>query len=566
MKFHLNITSICNYFFVGPENAFQITGLKITFLLHLELQVHPNIPDFNILWTGAHPKPHLLRTLAPYQRVNHFPRSYELTRKDRLYKNIEKMQMLKGIRHFDFIPQTFVMPGDYRELCSAHHRLRAPWIVKPVASSRGRGIFIVNCVPMEECVVARYIEDPLLVGGHKCDLRLYVLVTSVDPLLIYMYEEGLVRFATVKYDSSRAHLWNPCMHLCNYSINKYHSDYIKSEDPSAEDFGHKWTLSALLRHLRANGIGDTAVLMQHIEEVVVKAILASIPPMVSATRLLAPHPHNCFELFGFDILIDSSLKPWLLEVNLSPSLGCDSPLDVRVKSAMLTDLLTLVGIPAVDPMARRCTDAGRKSSQGKTPSRTSSLDVSPSKGATARLKKSTCRRAQSSDTLPRKNSNINSRLAASASSLSSEESRMVRDIRAEFERRGGFVRIFPSADSWCRYRGFLDPITGITLTAPSVPPSIFPYTGSKTNLNLLLHQQLFPNAESDKGSSPKDPTSSRMKKVLSRYERALFSGYGAALSVDLESGKQDVGEGDEVVELAALKEEIRKLLEKGSKL
>lgn len=54
------------------------------------------------------------------------------------------------------------------------------------------------------------------------------------------------------------------------------------------------------------------------------------------------------ELFGFDILVDSSLKPWLLEVNLSPSLGIDTALDLRVKTSLVTDLLTLVGLPAVD--------------------------------------------------------------------------------------------------------------------------------------------------------------------------------------------------------------------------
>lgn len=46
------------------------------------------------------------------------------------------------------------------------------------------------------------------------------------------------------------------------------------------------------------------------------------------------------------------LKPWLLEVNLTPSLGCDSPLDVRVKSALIADLFTLVGIAAIDPILR----------------------------------------------------------------------------------------------------------------------------------------------------------------------------------------------------------------------
>jgi len=69
------------------------------------------------------------------------------------------------------------------------------------------------------------------------------------------------------------------------------------------------------------------------------------------------------ELYGFDILIDSSLKPWLLEVNLSPSLGCDSPLDVRVKSAMLVDLLTLAGLPTIDPMLRRAKEIRRPQNQ-----------------------------------------------------------------------------------------------------------------------------------------------------------------------------------------------------------
>ena len=68
----------------------------------------------------------------------------------------------------------------------------------------------------------------------------------------------------MKYDVSGSNLWNPCMHLCNYSINKHHSDYVASDNLEADDRGHKWSISAFLKHLRANGL-NTAALMQSIE-------------------------------------------------------------------------------------------------------------------------------------------------------------------------------------------------------------------------------------------------------------------------------------------------------------
>lgn len=53
---------------------------------------------------------------------------------------------------------------------------------------------------------------------------------------------------------------------------------------------------------------------------------------------------NCFDIFGFDIILDSDLKPWILEVNLSPSLGFDSPLDFHIKSNLIVDALNIIGI------------------------------------------------------------------------------------------------------------------------------------------------------------------------------------------------------------------------------
>lgn len=74
------------------------------------------------------------------------------------------------------------------------------WIVKPANLSRGRGIYLIddiNEISVDDVsVVSKYIANPLLINGHKFDLRIYVAVTSIDPLRIYVYKEGLARFAT----------------------------------------------------------------------------------------------------------------------------------------------------------------------------------------------------------------------------------------------------------------------------------------------------------------------------------------------------------------------------------
>jgi hypothetical protein len=59
--------------------------------------------------------------------------------------------------------------------------------------------------------------------------------------------------------------------------------------------------------------------------------------------------NTCFELYGFDILIDEDLKPWLLEVNILPSLSSSSPMDKKIKTSLMCDILTLIGIKPFKP-------------------------------------------------------------------------------------------------------------------------------------------------------------------------------------------------------------------------
>ena len=154
-------------------------------------------------------------------------------------------------------------------------------------------------------VASVYIDNPLLIDGFKFDLRVYVALTSINPLRIYMYEEGLARFATHKY---QAHATNSkCYqftHLTNYSLNKYSVAFQNNTDAAKDDEGSKQSMSALRKRLKKMGHDDN-LLFSKIEDLIIKTILAGEHVINNATEMFCPFPkYNCFELFGFDVLID----------------------------------------------------------------------------------------------------------------------------------------------------------------------------------------------------------------------------------------------------------------------
>nr|XP_055217007.1 tubulin polyglutamylase TTLL5 isoform X31 [Gorilla gorilla gorilla] len=475
-------------------------------------EVHPSSTDYNLMWTGSHLKPFLLRTLSEAQKVNHFPRSYELTRKDRLYKNIIRMQHTHGFKAFHILPQTFLLPAEYAEFCNSYSKDRGPWIVKPVASSRGRGVYLINNpnqISLEENIlVSRYINNPLLIDDFKFDVRLYVLVTSYDPLVIYLYEEGLARFATVRYDQGAKNIRNQFMHLTNYSVNKKSGDYVSCDDPEVEDYGNKWSMSAMLRYLKQEG-RDTTALMAHVEDLIIKTIISAELAIATACKTFVPHRSSCFELYGFDVLIDSTLKPWLLEVNLSPSLACDAPLDLKIKASMISDMFTVVGFVCQDPAQRASTrpiyptfESSRRNPFQK-PQRPVSAQLQSSKA------KQRCRPLSASDA-EMKNLVGSARekgpgkLGGSVLGLSMEEIKVLRRVKEENDRRGGFIRIFPTSETWEIYGSYLE---------------------HKTSMNYMLATRLFQDRMTADGAPELkiESLNSKAKLHAALYERKLLS-------------------------------------------
>ena len=90
------------------------------------------------------------------------------------------------------------------------------------------------------------------------------------------------------------------------------------------------------------------LLWSRIYDVILKTLSCGDNYVLNSMKKRQLYRLNCFEVFGFDILVDSDLKPWLIEVNLSPSLSPDSPLDMTIKTNLLVDTFNLFGIRRFD--------------------------------------------------------------------------------------------------------------------------------------------------------------------------------------------------------------------------
>ena len=194
--------------------------------------------EWTVMWSCRNIQSQIYQGLTKYQKVNHFPKSTEITRKDCMYRHLSRMRELHGSKHYGFMPLTFILPNELDELQKAMEAdLSKQWIVKPAASSQGKGIFLTNNVQdipeKQQMIASQYIANPLLIDDYKFDLRIYVGITSINPLRVYVFDEGLTRFATVKYNQSSKNQ-SRYVHLTNYSLNKYNANFINNTDANQD--------------------------------------------------------------------------------------------------------------------------------------------------------------------------------------------------------------------------------------------------------------------------------------------------------------------------------------------
>jgi tubulin polyglutamylase TTLL6/13 len=318
---------------------------------------------FNLCWSDTVLSLMRLVRLSNWQRTNHFPSMYLLCRKGHLGTTLGKLRH-KLPSHFAFYPRTWSMRSErlqFTQYLTAvrQRRILKYFIMKPNSGCQGRGIVVARDPltaldehTLDNYIVQEYIHRPLLLEGKKFDLRVYVLLTSIRHPSIFLFNDGLVRICTEQYEApTEENVKNACKHLTNYAVNKKSSEYVFNTDVEHMDVGNKRNFAFLNRWLEDSG-HSSAELWKQVGIIIVKTILSAQPSIARVYDSCFPTGFNdgycCFEVLGFDILIDHKMKPWLMEVNHTPSFATETPLDLDIKSKLLTEVWSIIDCKATD--------------------------------------------------------------------------------------------------------------------------------------------------------------------------------------------------------------------------
>ncbi len=306
---------------------------------------------WDLYWTDSYVTVDMVARMRGCQRINHFPGMEGLARKNLLSNNLNKMQRYLP-DEYNFYPKTWLLPSDQMSLFLSYSKGEVRTMIsKPEASCQGKGIFLTKTLDdyreNEHYVVQRYLEQPMLIEGLKFDMRIYALLAGCNPMKIYVYDKGIARFATVPFEKpAAANLDDHFMHLTNYAVNKRSSHYKCVGDGENSVTGHKRCLSFIWKYLDAKGFNSENI-RKEINEIIIKTICA-IQPIIShllkASMTTEFTNKSCFEVLGFDIILDAEGKPWLLEVNHSPSFATETKFDWNLKRGLVEDTLQIVSI------------------------------------------------------------------------------------------------------------------------------------------------------------------------------------------------------------------------------
>ncbi|OHT02785.1 Tubulin-tyrosine ligase family protein [Tritrichomonas foetus] len=290
-------------------------------------------PQALLVWFDTIKDDDYFTNLQPWQVVNRLPSINLICRKAPFVRMIQRISMFAP-DYFQFLPKSFILPLQKTEfLEELNKNSTKKFLVKPDGGSLGSGITIITpnqkYNPTENLSIAQEYVESYLIDKRKFDLRIYVLIASITPLRIYVFRNGVARFCSEESGSNSVY-----SQLTNTAVNKKNANGDLSQITKM--------VADVFEGMKEKGV-DIDNLWQKIDDAIVFTILASYSYLVNGQeRQCKPSIYSrCFQILGFDVLLDQNLNPHILEVNYRPSLDTDTNDEYKMKVIMLSEAMKI---------------------------------------------------------------------------------------------------------------------------------------------------------------------------------------------------------------------------------
>ena len=384
------------YYLILPgNNSALVEKCLLTRPCWRKIKNNNNTIKCNFIWTELSQEinfpSHNDASLA--QIINHFENHNEISNKKNLFINLLKYCVYNRIDLFSFFPLTIILSFNkeyfndqielfqqiYNDMSSlvegtfdneetldnyfrfhfvrrkndslkikvpkSHYTGKNLWVLKRINLNRGREIKVLrdlNSIISEiensknekkySClIIQKYIENTLLYNNRKFDIRIWVLISYLstnDKYEVYVFKEGHLKACSETFNINSDDLY---VHLTNYSVQKYNRNFSK------EEVGNEISFELFQNELDKKGIKKN--FKKDIFPKILRIIAISTNAAKTKINILARR--NCFEIFGYDIILDGNCQPFLLEINTNPGLEESSPLIKMLVPRMIDDAFRL---------------------------------------------------------------------------------------------------------------------------------------------------------------------------------------------------------------------------------
>ena len=221
------------------------------------------------------------------------------------------------------------------------------WLVKPVSGKCGLNISILtnfSDIHLKDYIITKYLFNPHLIKGYKYDLRFHGLISTIKPLKLYLYNEGLVRLASEKHDISSCFSKKIFSFLTNLHINKENKKrFIYPQNITNLEDSNLWNLETFKKYCFRNNINYNNI-FNEVSDIFIKSIISVKEKLTKYIEKNDFEITNFYHLIGFDVILDENYKPYLLELNRHCGFRNDNDAEKYFTFNIIVDTLNIIGI------------------------------------------------------------------------------------------------------------------------------------------------------------------------------------------------------------------------------